>query len=126
MLAIDDVELAVRHLFEVLQLIVQLWHDAERLLLRPVRHIHEVRLEVLHTSLLERSDCPRIRRVHKPHDIQLCLLPWVIEDKGVLVLREELLEDDIDVVVINHLPMTGGLWKLGHRRRQASGQRLLG
>ena len=125
-LAIDDVELAVRHLLEVFRLVVQLWHDAERLLLRPVRHVHEVCLEVLHASLLERSDCPCIRRVHEPHDIQLCLLPWVIEDKGVLALGEEFLEDDIDVVVVNHLPMTSGLRKLGHHRCQAGGQLLLG
>ena len=126
MLAIDDVELAVRHLLEVLRLVVQLWHDAERLLLCPVRHSHEVRLEVLHASLLKRSDCPCIRCVHEPHDIQLCLLPWVIEDKGVLALGEEFLEDDVDVVVVNHLPMTSGLRKLRHRRRQAGGQHLLG
>ena len=85
-LAIDDVELAVRHLLEVFRLVVHLWHDAKRLLLHPVRHVHEVCLEVLHASLLERSDCPRIRCVHEPHDIQLCLLPWIIEDKGVLGL----------------------------------------
>ena len=126
MLAIDDVELAVRHLLKVLRLVVQLWHDAERLLLHPIKHVHDVRLEVLHAFLLERLDCPRIRRVHEPHDIQLCLLPWIIEDKGVLALGEELLEDDIDVVVVNHLPMTSGLRKLGHRRRQAGGQFLFG
>ena len=126
MLAIDDVELAVRHLLEVLRLVVQLWHDAERLLLHPVRHVYEVGFEVLHASPLERSDCPCIRRVYEPHDIQLCLLPWVIEDKGVLALGEEFLEDDIDVVVVNHLPMTSGLRELKHRRCQAGGQLLLG
>ena len=62
-------ELAVRHLLEVLRLVVQLWHDAEHLLLRPVRHVHEVCLEVLHASLLKRSDCLRIRCAHQPHDI---------------------------------------------------------
>ena len=121
MLAINDVELAVRHLLEVFRLVVQLWHDAERLLLRLVRHVHEVGFEVLHASLLERLDCPRIRRVHEPNDIQLCLLPWIIEDKGIVALGEEFLEDDVDVVVVNHLPMTSGLKKLGHRRRQAGG-----
>ena len=126
MLAIDDVELAVHHLLEVLRLIVQLWHDTERLLLRPVKHVHEVCLEVLHVSLLERSDCPCIRHVHEPHDIQLYLLPWVIEDKGVLALGEEFLEDNVDVVVVYHLSMTSGLRKLGHRRCQAGGQLLLG
>ena len=125
-LAIDDVELVVRHLLEVLRLVIQLWHDTECLLLRPVKHVHEVCLEVLHASLLERPDCPRIRCVHEPHDIQLYLLPWIIEDKGVLALCEEFLEDDVDVVVVNHLPMTSGLRKLGHRRRQAGGQLLLG
>ena len=115
MLAIDDVELAVRHLLKVLRLVIQLWHDTECLLLHPIRH----------ASLLERPDCPRIRCIHEPHDIQLYLLPWIIEDKGVLALREEFLEDDVDVVVVNHLPMTSGLRKLGHRRRQAGGQLLL-
>ena len=125
-LAIDDVELAVRHLLKVFWLVVQLWHDVERLLLRPIKHVHEICLEVLHASLLERPDCPRIRCIHEPHDIQLCLLPWIIEDKGVLALGEEFLEDDIDVVVVNQLPMTSGLRKLRHRQCQAGGQLLLG
>ena len=120
-LAIDDVELIVRHLLEVFRLVVQLWHDAERLLLRPVKHVHKV----LHASLLERSDCPRIWCIHEPHNIQLCLLLWIIEDKGVLALGEEFLEDDVDIVVVNHLPMTSGLRKLKHRRCQAGGQLLL-
>ena len=40
----DNVEIAFSPLLEVLQLVVQLRHDAEHLLLRLVRHVHKVRL----------------------------------------------------------------------------------
>ena len=120
-LAIDDVEIAFGHFLEVLQLVIQLRHDVERLLLRLVRHVHEVHLQILHAPLFKCSDYPHIRRIHKPHHIQLRLLSWVIKDKGVLALSEEFLEDDVDVVVVNHLPNARGLQKLGHRRRQAGG-----
>ena len=43
-LAIDDVEIAFSHFLKVLQLVVQLRHDVDRLLLRPIKHVHEVRL----------------------------------------------------------------------------------
>ena len=122
MLAIDDVEIAFNHFLKVLWLVVQLRHDVECLLLRSVRHVHEVRLQILHAPLFKRSDCQRIPGVHKPYHTQLHLLLWVIKDKSVLALREEFLEDDVDNVVVNHLPNARDLRKLEHCQRQASGQ----
>ena len=43
-LAIDDVEIAFSHFLRILRLIPQLRHDVERLLLRRIKHVHEVRL----------------------------------------------------------------------------------
>ena len=125
-LAIDDVEIAFSHFLEVLRLVVQLKHDVEHLLLPPVRHVHEVRLHILLAPLFTHSDCPSILRVHKLYHIKLRLLLRVIKDKGVLALREEFLEDDIDVVVVNHIPNARSLRMLGHRQCQAGGQFLLG
>ena len=121
MLAIDDVEIAFTHFLKVFWLVVQLRHDAERLLLRPIRHVHEVSLQILHAPFFERSDFPCIWPIHKPHHIQIRLMSWIIEDEGVLALHEEFLEDDVDIVVVNHLPHLNDLWKVEYCRGQAGG-----
>ena len=59
-LAIDDVDIAFNHFLKVLLLVVQLRHDIERLLLRPITHVHEVRLQILHARFFKLLDFLRI------------------------------------------------------------------